>query len=110
MNRIINVAGLMIAYAAIQPIVRENIPEATTLTLVDCLFYLELLINILFLAKTIDLRSFSDDDPTDPDITPRVPSTYTYSRWEDPLFIISFVFTLVNLVIVIILIIRYKCQ
>ena len=40
MNRIINVAGLMIAYAAIQPIVRENIPEATTLTLVDCLFYL----------------------------------------------------------------------
>lgn len=100
----------MIAYAAIQPIVRENIPEATTLTLVDCLFYLELLINILFLAKTIDLRSFSDDDPTDPDITPREPSTYTYSRWEDPLFIISFVFTLVNLVIVIILIIRYKCQ
>jgi hypothetical protein len=26
MNRIINVAALMIAYAAIQPIVRENIP------------------------------------------------------------------------------------
>lgn len=39
MNRIVNVAGLMIAYAAIQPIVRENIPEATTITLVDLLIY-----------------------------------------------------------------------
>lgn len=26
MNRIVNVAGIMIAYAAIQPIVRENLP------------------------------------------------------------------------------------
>lgn len=39
MNRIVNVAGLMIAYAAIQPIVRENLPEATTITLVDVLIY-----------------------------------------------------------------------
>lgn len=26
LNRIVNVAGIMIAYAAIQPIVRENLP------------------------------------------------------------------------------------
>lgn len=40
MNRIINVAALMIAYAAIQPIVRENLPDATSLTLVDLLIYM----------------------------------------------------------------------
>lgn len=40
MNRIVNVAALMIAYAAIQPIVRENLPDATSLTLVDLLIYM----------------------------------------------------------------------
>jgi len=39
MNRIVNVAALMIAYATIQPIVRENMPDATSLTLVDILIY-----------------------------------------------------------------------
>ena len=39
MNRLVNIAGLMIAYAAIQPIVRENLPEAITITMVDLLIY-----------------------------------------------------------------------
>lgn len=40
MNRIINVAALMIAYAAVQPIVRENLPDAISITLVDLLIYM----------------------------------------------------------------------
>lgn len=48
-----NVAGLMIAYATVQPIVRLNLPDATGLTLIDTLIYGELLINILFLARSI---------------------------------------------------------
>ena len=39
MGRILNVAALMIAYAAITPIVRDNLPEASSITLVDLLLY-----------------------------------------------------------------------
>ena len=63
-NRILNVAGLMIAYAAIQPIVRDNIPEATTITLVDILIYSDLIINILFLVGSISLRPYYDSPTT----------------------------------------------
>ena len=103
----------MIAYAAIQPIVRENIPEATTLTLVDCLFYLELLINILFLARTIDIRSFYDQEFVDPNAVVKIPyenSTFSYDRWQDPLFLISLAMTILNLFIIFILIMRYLYQ
>ena len=68
MNRIINVAALMIAYAAIQPIVRENLPDATTLTFVDLLIYMELLVNILFLARSISIRNLFDDQNQAPSI------------------------------------------
>lgn len=40
MNRIMNVSALMIAYAAIQPIVRDNLPDVTIMTLVDILIYM----------------------------------------------------------------------
>ena len=50
MNRIVNVASIMIAYAAIQPIVRNNVPYATSLTLVDVFIYLQLLNSAIYLV------------------------------------------------------------
>jgi len=104
MNRIVNVAGLMIAYAAIQPIVRDNLPEAITITLVDLLIYSELLINILFLVKSIDLRGYFDDP------TAGSPTNLDYNRWADGLFIASLVISIGNVLIVAILIINYLCK
>jgi hypothetical protein len=104
MNRIVNVAGLMIAYAAIQPIVRDNLPEAITITLVDLLIYSELLINILFLVRSIDLRNFYDDP------TAGSPTNLDYNRWADGLFLASLVIAIANVFIVAILIINYLCK
>jgi hypothetical protein len=106
MNRIVNVAALMIAYAAIQPIVRENLPDATTLTLVDVLIYMELLINILFLVRTIDVRALYDT----PDITDAEQvrlSNNSYNRWNDGLFIASVAISITNFLIVVVLILYY---
>ena len=61
MNRIMNVSALMIAYAAIMPIVRENLPDVTGVTLVDILIYLELLVNVFFLVRSIELTGYDDD-------------------------------------------------
>jgi hypothetical protein len=104
MNRIINVAALMIAYAAVQPIVRENLPDATSLTLVDLLIYMEIITNILFLARSISIRDYFDDATvaSDPSLT-----NANYDRWSDSLFIISFALTIANVVIVAILIFIY---
>lgn len=103
MNRIINVAGLMIAYAAVQPIVRENLPDATSLTLVDLLIYMELLTNILFLVRSINIRHYFDEDTApNPSLTNK-----NYDRWGDGLFIASVVLTLANVIIVVILILIY---
>jgi hypothetical protein len=104
MNRIVNVAGLMIAYAAIQPIVRDNLPEATTITLVDILIYTELLINILFLIRSVDVRDYYDSPPA---------TTYPfllntdYDRWNDGLYIASLIIAIANVIIVVVLIIIY---
>lgn len=105
MNRIVNVAALMIAYAAIQPIVRENLPQATTITLVDILIYAELLINILFLCKSITLRGLYDDTPSSS--LPIQETNFGYNRWQDGLFLASFAISLANVLIVAILIIIY---
>lgn len=64
----------MIAYAAIQPVVRENIPDATSLTLVYLLIYMELLINILFLARSVDSPDHSDAAQV-------ANSNFNYHRW-----------------------------
>ena len=109
MNRLVNIAGLMIAYAAIQPIVRENLPEAITITLVDLLIYLELLINILFLARTIDVRVLDDGSPNPPTL-PLSQTNEGYNRWNDGLFIASLVISIVNIAIVMILIFKYMIQ
>lgn len=104
MNRIINVAALMIAYAAVQPIVRENLPDATSLTLVDLLIYMEILTNILFLARSISIRGYFDDDASAPD--PSLTNS-NYDRWNDGLFIASVALTIANVVIVAVLIFVY---
>jgi hypothetical protein len=107
MNRIINVAALMIAYAAIQPIVREFLPDATSYTIVDFLIYMEILVNILFLARSITIRDLFDDDTLTNDIT----LTNTgYDRWQDWLFIASIAITFANLLTVFIMIIIYTCK
>lgn len=103
-NRIVNVAGLMVAYAAIQPIVRENLPEAISITLVDLLIYSELLINILFLWRSIDLRAFFDDP------TAGSPTNLDYDRWADGLFIASLVIAIANVIIVVVLILYYMVK
>ena len=102
-NRILNVAGLMIAYAAIQPIVRDNIPEATTITLVDILIYSDLIINILFLVESIDLRPYYDS----PANATETPTNTDYARWKDGLFLASLAIAILNVVLVLILIVIY---
>ena len=66
MNRILNISALMVAYAAIQPMVRENLPDATGLTLVDLLIYMSLLVNILFLIRSISVRTLFDEADSTP--------------------------------------------
>ena len=66
MNRILNISALMVAYAAIQPMVRENLPDATGLTLVDLLIYMSLLVNILFLIRSISVRTLFDEADSAP--------------------------------------------
>ena len=56
----------MVAYAAIQPMVRENLPDATGLTLVDLLIYMSLLVNILFLIRSISVRTLFDEADSAP--------------------------------------------
>jgi len=107
--RIVNVAALMIAYAAIQPIVRINLPEATSITFVDVLIYSELVINILFIVSSISHRNLFDA----PDSSANNPTYMTnagYSRWSDPYFIASFIISIVNVIAVLVLITIYLCK
>ena len=106
LNRIVNVAGIMIAYAAIQPIVRENLPEAVSITLVDLLIYAELIINILFLIDSINLRYISDDPPNPPDL-PLNMTNDGLDRWSNGLFITSFIISITTVLIVVVLIVVY---
>lgn len=70
----------------------------------DLLIYSELLINILFLVKSIDLRRYFDDP------TAGSPTNLDYNRWTDGLFLASLVIALANVLIVAILIINYLCK
>ena len=105
MNRIMNVSALMIAYAAIQPIVRENLPDATTITLVDILIYLELGVNVLFLVRSIGIRSYDDEPTATGDGT-----NNGYNRWVDPYFIVSIILSVLNFFIIMVLVIKYLIQ
>jgi len=110
-TRVMNVAALMIAYAAIQPIVRESMPEATSITLVDLLLYSELVVNILFIISTINTRSLHDnlsDAASNP--YPRVETNAYYDRWGDAYFIASLVISIGNVVVVLLLILIYLCR
>ncbi len=55
-DRTINVASLMFAYASVQSVTRQNIPNATGFTLIDLLVYMEIGINLLYLIDSIEVR------------------------------------------------------
>lgn len=65
---------------------------------------MELLTNILFLARSISIRGYFDDNTatSNPSLT-----NTNYNRWDDGLFIASLTLTLLNVVIVVILIFIY---
>jgi hypothetical protein len=96
MNRIINVAAIMIAYAGILPIARKNI-NTISVSLVDYHILGGIYVNILFLVRSITIRNLFDDDTLTNDIT----LTNTgYDRWQDWLFIVSIVITFENVLAV----------
>jgi hypothetical protein len=54
---------------------------------------MELLVNILFLARSISIRNLFDDQSQTNDY---MQTNYGYNRWEDGLFIVSFAISLFN--------------
>ena len=104
-NRIMNVSAIIFTFAAIQPVVRQNLPHATSITLVDILIYSQFLVNALFLINTIGVRGYDDTIKA-----PAYPSNNGYNRWNDGLFIASLCIAILNVIVVAVLVIYYYTQ
>ncbi len=97
-DRILNVASLMIAYTAIQPIIRESLPKTPNLTLMNILVYSQLLVNMISLIYSLGDIRFED------------PDTYSFRPFENAVFIVCFVIAVINLVIVAVLMIYHTIK
>ena len=106
-NRIMNVSAITFTFAAIQPVIRKNLPNATSITLVDFVIYLQLIANVLFLINSIRVRGYYDtkeNAPADADFN------NDYNRWGDGLFIANLCIASINLLAIVILVIYYYCK
>ena len=59
-DKIANIATLMIVYASLNPVIQDSLPPTTSLTLVDLMVYLQLLINLLSLIRGYFIKDYND--------------------------------------------------
>ena len=60
-DRIGSLAALMIAFIALIPVVRDQLPANPSITLVEILVYLETFTTLLCLGESISVRHFNEN-------------------------------------------------
>lgn len=94
-DKIANIATLMIVYVSLVPVIEDSLPPTTSLTLIDLVVYLQLLINLISLFRGFTIRDY---DAVQFD---------EYKVWSDPLFITCIIIAIISGIVLIFLICYY---
>ena len=60
-DKIANIATLMIVYASLMPVIDQSLPPTTSLTLIDLVVYLQLLINLISLFRGYIIKDYTSE-------------------------------------------------
>lgn len=58
-DKISNIATLMIVYVGLVPVISDSLPPTTSLTLIDLVVYMQLVINILCLVRGYTIKDYN---------------------------------------------------
>ena len=95
-KRIASGCSLMIAYVALVPMIRSNLPPTPSITLVEILIYISTIPNFLAIVSNILINYIDYQDFFD-----------HYKIFSDRLFIASFVISVLSLILLIIMVFIY---
>lgn len=84
-DRINSIAGLMIAFVALIPTIRDQLPPTPQLTFIEILVYIESFTSMLALIHSLDIRGVSN---------------YNLIWYNDGLFLVSFILTIITMLVI----------
>jgi len=91
-DRIASIAALMIAFVALIPTIRDQIPPNPRIVFVEILVYFETLTSLFALIHSLDIRNDSNFDLV---------------WYQDGLFLVSFIITLITIASVLVMLILH---
>lgn len=91
-DRIASIAALMIAFVALIPTIREQIPPNPKIVFIEILVYMETLTSLFALIHSLDVRKIEGFD---------------LIWYESGLFMVSFVITIITIILVVVLMIAH---
>lgn len=91
-DRINSLAGLMLAFVALIPVIRDQLPPSPDITLVEVIVYVQTLTTIFCFAESIRVRS---------------DSSFSFDWASDGFFIASVIILLLEVAVILFLVLKY---
>lgn len=88
-DRVGSISGIMIAFVALIPTIRENIPPSPRIVFIEILVYLNTLTSVFVLVDSLIVRELGND--------------YQFQWRESGLFLVSAIITVLSFLIIVVM-------
>ncbi len=85
-DRVGSISGIMIAFVALIPVIRKNIPPSSKIVFIEVLVYANSLTSLFVLIDSISVRNLGDD--------------YSFQWNESGLFLVSCIILISSIIII----------
>lgn len=92
-DRVGSISGIMIAFVALIPTIRENIPPSPRIVFIEFLVYMNSLTSLFVLIDSVSVRNLGDG--------------YEFFWYESGLFLVSVIITVLSFIIIVVMMILH---